>query len=317
MTESPPIAHRPVLVEEVLEGLRIRPDGLYLDGTLGSAGHSAAILARLGPAGRLLALDRDPDAIARAGRRLGPDPRLRIRHTCFSRMAEVAAEEGWGPFDGILLDFGVSSDQLETPSRGFSFQAEGPLDMRMSGAEGVSAADWLAAVGEAELVQTLRVYGEEPDARRIARAVTSARARSPLATTLQLAELADRVKGGRRGARIHPATRVFQAVRMAVNAEEAELKQGLQAALRLLRPGGRLAAIGFHSVENRWIKHILNAHVGRMESLPQGGERWVGEHPRARRVTRKAVRAGEAERAENPRARSAELRVVEILEETT
>jgi 16S rRNA (cytosine1402-N4)-methyltransferase len=306
--------HLPVLLEEAVDGLALRPGSLCLDCTLGSGGHSAAILARLGPEGTLLALDRDPEAVTRAGRRLGPDPRLRIRRSPFSRMEDVARAEGLGPFDAILMDLGTSSDQLESVDRGFSFQLDGPLDMRMDPDGGPSAADWLGGVDEAELVRVLKTYGEEPDARRIARAVAHDRVRAPFRTTGQLAGLIERVKGGRRG-RTHPATQSFQAIRIAVNREEEEIGTGLQAALRLLRPGGRLAVISFHSTEDRWVKQRLAAHAGRMESLPQGGERWVGERPRVARVTRKPVTAGEAERDGNPRARSAKLRVVERLPE--
>ena len=309
------VVHQPVMMTEVLNGLRIRPDGAYLDCTLGSGGHSAAILERLGPQGRLLALDRDPEAVERAGRRLGSDSRLTIRLCPFSHLEEAARAAGFAGFDGILIDCGVSSDQLASAQRGFSFQLDGPLDMRMSNHEGSTAAEWLGGVEEEELTRVLRAYGEEPDARRVARALTRERAREPLATTLRLAEVVSAAKGGRRGARTHPATRAFQAIRMAVNREEEELDLGLQAALRLLRPGGRLVALSFHSVEDRWIKQRLAAHAGRMESLQQGGERWVGERPRVLRVTRKPETAEAGELDDNPRARSAKMRVVERLME--
>jgi 16S rRNA (cytosine1402-N4)-methyltransferase len=223
----------------------------------------------------------------------------------------VADRHGIQSVRGVLLDLGVSSPQLDRAERGFSFRHDSPLDMRMDDRQDLTAARLLAEQPPRELALLLRRYGEEPAARRIAAAVAAARAHGePLETTTQLAELVARVKGGRRG-RIHPATQTFQALRIAVNDELGALAAGLPAALDLLAPGGRLAVISFHSLEDRMVKRFMADHVGRMESLAKGGERWAGQLPRARRVTHKPVVASEQEIAVNPRARSAKLRVME------
>lgn len=302
--------HASVLLEEVLDGLAIRPGGTYIDGTLGGGGHAEAILERIGPEGRLLGIDRDPMAISIARERLARFPNALIVHGVFSEMSTLAQKAGIDAADGILLDLGVSSMQLDTAERGFSFQRDAVLDMRMDPALQRTAADWVNEATERELADLLWRYGEEPASRRIARAIVRARERAPIRTTAELAEIVARAKGGARG-RIHPATQTFQALRIAVNDELGELERGLEAALSLLRVGGRLAVISFHSLEDRIVKHQLGEHVGRRESLPEGGERTVFRPPRAAWVVKGPLMAGEEEVRRNPRSRSARLRVVE------
>lgn len=301
--------HVPVLKDEVLESLAIRADGLYVDATFGRGGHSRAILAALGPAGRLLALDRDPDAIA-AGRELAAaDPRLQLCHARFSALGELVREQGiQGRVDGILLDIGVSSPQLEDPGRGFGFRVDGPLDMRMDPGAGPSAADWLAAASEAEIADVLWRYGEERASRRIARAICVARAARPLQRTSELAAVIAGVVRGEPGR--HPATRSFQAIRIHINREIAELEAVLPVAVSCLAIGGRLCVISFHSLEDRIVKRYLRDHsrvdpaLGGLPAVPASAQ------PDLRLLSR-AVRASAAEVAANPRARSAVLRVAE------
>ncbi|NLB65020.1 MAG: 16S rRNA (cytosine(1402)-N(4))-methyltransferase RsmH [Lentisphaerae bacterium] len=304
--------HVPVLLEEVVARLVTEPGGWFLDATAGAGGHAAALLAAAGLDARLLALDRDGQALAMARAALAPfGERVVLEQANFADMAEVAARHGARDFRGILLDVGVSSMQLDTPRRGFSFQQEAPLDMRMDERQELTAADWLKRSSPEELEDVLRRYGEEPMARRIARAVHDALARGePLETTTQLAALVERAKGARRR-RIHPATQTFQALRIAVNDELEALTAALPAALELLAPGGRLAVISFHSLEDRLVKQFMVAHEGRMEALPQGGTRWSGRMPRGKRIGRKPVTASAEEVERNPRARSAKLRVLE------
>ena len=309
------MVHVPVLLEETVSWLATDPGGWYIDGTAGAGGHAAAILAAAGLDARLLALDRDAEALALARAALAPFAgRAILERANFSEMAEVAARHGIRGVKGILLDLGVSSMQLDVPSRGFSFMSAGPLDMRMDSRQELTAAALLKRLSPEELAAVLREYGEEPMARRIARAVAEALARNePLETTAQLAELVSRAKGGRRG-RTHPATQTFQALRIAVNGELAALEKALPAALDLLAPGGRLAVISFHSLEDRRVKQFMAAHEGRMESLAKGGSRWSGQWPRARRMARKPIGPSEEEMARNPRSRSAKLRVLERTE---
>lgn len=306
------MVHVPVLLEETVSRLVTAPGGWYVDGTAGAGGHAAAILAAAGLDARLLALDRDAEALELARAALAPfGARAVLEQANFSELAAAAARHGLRGVQGILLDLGVSSLQLDRAERGFSFLRDGPLDMRMDALQERTAAQLLRDLPEAELADVLRRYGEEPRARRIAQAVAAARAQGRLPeTTAQLAELVSRAKGGRRG-HAHPATQTFQALRIAVNGELDALAQALPAALDLLAPGGRLAVISFHSLEDRMVKQFMAAHEGRMESLAKGGARWCGRLPRARRVTRKAVIPSEAELERNPRARSAKLRVLE------
>ena len=304
--------HVPVLLEETVSRLVTEPGGWYVDATAGAGGHAAAVLAAAGLDARLLALDRDGEALELARAALAPfGERAILERANFSELAAVAARHGVRGVRGILLDLGVSSMQLDRPERGFSFQRDNPLDMRMDDRQELTAALLLKRLPEAELAEVLWRYGEERMARRIAKAVAQARARGAVPeTTAQLAELVSNAKGGRRG-HAHPATQTFQALRIAVNGELAALETVLPAALDLLAPGGRLAVISFHSLEDRMVKQFMAAHEGRMESLAKGGSRWSGQLPRARRVVRKAVVASEDETARNPRARSAKLRVLE------
>ncbi|HEX5122920.1 MAG TPA: 16S rRNA (cytosine(1402)-N(4))-methyltransferase RsmH [Rhodanobacteraceae bacterium] len=298
-------SHVPVLLAETLEGLRVLPEGIYLDGTYGRGGHARAVLARLGPKGRLLVMDRDPDAIADAQRELGADPRVAIRHASFAGLSDW--EETRSGLDGVLFDLGVSSPQLDEPTRGFSFQADGPLDMRMDPTRGASASDWLAGAGEVEIADVLWQLGEERMSRRIARAIVSARAAVPLKTTRQLADLVAKTIGHRERNK-HPATRTFQALRIFINDELGQLERGLEAATLSLKPGGRLAVISFHSLEDRAVKQFIRGEEAPRvrRGLPQ-----PEAAPSPLVAVGKAIFAGEAELDANPRARSAVLRVAE------
>ena len=303
--------HRPVLLEEAVAALRVVPGGCYLDGTFGRGGHSAAILERLGPEGCLLAFDRDEEAIAHGRERWGADRRLHLERASFATLAEVAERYGvTGKVNGVLLDLGVSSPQLDDPARGFSFQQEGPLDMRMDRSSGPSAADWLAAAPEAEIARILREYGEERFARRIARAIVERRKERPLRTTRELAELVAGAVPVRERHK-HPATRTFQAIRIQVNRELEALRQGLEAAVQVLAPAGRLVVISFHSLEDRIVKRFLREQSQGHQpprGVPVTADRL---EPGPLRLVGKPVRAGTAEVAANPRARSAIMRVAE------
>jgi len=303
--------HRAVLLDEVMVWLAPKPGGVYVDGTLGGGGHTRAIAEVIGPTGRVMALDQDAGALERARQNLGEcSDRCLLVQGSFARMDEVAAAQGITKVNGVLLDVGISSDQLDDPERGFSFMREGPLDMRMDQGGAATAAGLLNTLDEDALADILRRFGEEPRARAISRRVVQQRIREPFARTSQLAELVMEVYGGRRG-RIHPATLTFQALRIAVNGELDALEQGLKAGLRILAPGGRMAVIAFHSLEDRMVKQFFVEHQGRMESLPAGGEQWVGTLPEMKILTRKPVIATDRECQENPRARSAKLRVAE------
>jgi 16S rRNA (cytosine1402-N4)-methyltransferase len=295
-------AHVPVLLEACLAALALKPDGHYIDGTYGRGGHSRAILAALGPHGRLLGLDRDPAAVADGERLQAEDGRFRILHAPFSGLRRVVAESDFPqPIDGILLDLGVSSPQLDDPARGFSFLRDGPLDMRMDPGCGPSASEWLAEVSERELADVLFQFGDERYSRRIARAICQARDAKPLATTAELAAVVaaahPRWQHG-----IHPATRSFQAIRIHINRELGELETALAAATALLQPEGRLAIICFHSLEDRMVKRFLRGDVD--GDVPP----WLRAVPPFRSLG-KAVAADDEERERNPRARSAHLRV--------
>jgi 16S rRNA (cytosine1402-N4)-methyltransferase len=306
-------SHQPVLMQETLVGLAIRHNGCYVDGTYGRGGHSAGILAQLGEQGRLLALDKDPEAVVHGRERFGGDPRFAIVHSGFEAMRdEVRPWLGECALGGVLLDLGVSSPQLESPARGFSFAKDGPLDMRMNPAEGVSAADWLANVGAAELRRVFYEYGEEPRARQLAAVILKERERVPITTTRQLAAIIER-HSPQRGLRIHPATRVFQALRIRVNAELDALTAGLKQCLELLAPGGRLCVISFHSLEDRIVKRFIAAE-SRGDPVYAGLPDVPAEAlPRLKKIGR-LIRPTAAEAAANPRARSARLRVAERLE---
>jgi 16S rRNA (cytosine1402-N4)-methyltransferase len=301
-----------VLLQEALEGLALRNDGWYVDATYGRGGHSAEILARLGPQGRLLALDKDADAVADARERLGADSRFRIEHAGFEELADVALPWlGERRAAGILFDLGVSSPQLDEAERGFSFAHDGPLDMRMNRTRGPTAAEWLAEVPQRELADVLFRYGEEPRARQIAAAIVRARATAPLRTTAELAALVAAHAGRQPGrTRIHPATRTFQAIRIAVNDELGALESGLAHGLALLAARGRLVVISFHSLEDRIVKRFMAREA-------RGDEAYAGlpdipPHARPRlTLVGKLVRPDTTELERNPRARSARLRVAE------
>lgn len=301
-------AHQPVLLTETLAQLAVRSDGAYVDATFGRGGHARGILAALGPGGRLLAFDRDPAAVAAAEAAFGDDVRFSITRGPFTLLERTVAARGLtGRIDGILADLGVSSPQLDDPQRGFSFAADGPLDMRMDPDSGLSAADWLAVVSEAELVRVLFEYGEERYARRIARALLARRLQQPFETTGDLAEAVARAVPGREPGK-HPATRTFQAIRIAVNHELDELAAFLPQCAATLRVGGRLCAIAFHSLEDRQVKRFLRGRV--VHEGPRGLPPPAATGPQLRPVG-KPVRAGVAELRANPRARSAVLRVGE------
>jgi 16S rRNA (cytosine1402-N4)-methyltransferase len=307
--------HVSVMPGEVLELLAPRPGGIYLDGTLGGGGHARLILEASSPDGRLVGLDRDPAALAAAAARLADfGERVTLCRGSFAGLDEQLAGLGIDLVDGILLDLGVSSHQLDTPERGFSFRENGPLDMRMDPAQPESAADLLASHDAEELKRIFREYGEERWAGRIAREIVRSRAETPLHTTRQLAELVCRsVPGGHVPQRIHPATRVFQALRIAVNGELTALATGLTAALSHLRPGGRLAVISFHSLEDRLVKQQFRAAASACSCPPRLPVCVCGRKPAVKILTSRGVRPGEAEIVANPRARSAVLRAIEKL----
>jgi len=302
----------PVLLDAVLEGLNIRSDGRYVDATFGRGGHSSAILTRLDSAGRLLAIDRDPQAIGLAADALRCDPRFELVQGEFRELINYALERQLlGKVAGLLLDLGVSSPQLDEAARGFSFQSNGPLDMRMDPTSGISAADWLQQVAEKELRKVLAQLGEERFAGRIARAIVAARAVHPIRTTKELADLVKSVVPAR-GERKNPATRTFQAIRIFINDELGQLEKALAASLELLRPGGRLCVISFHSLEDRRVKRFMRdasqEHVS-YRGLPDIPAEFL---PRLRRIG-KVISADDEEVAVNVRARSARLRIAERL----
>lgn len=288
-------SHLPVMLDEALAGLNLRADGRYVDATFGRGGHSAAILAQLGPDGVLDVFDQDPAAIAHARAGFADDPRVRVHHANFAALSARLA--GGKPVDGILMDLGVSSPQLDEAARGFSFSHDGPLDMRMNPGAGPSAADWLARADAEEIANVLWQYGEERNSRRIARRVVETRAAEPITSTAALAKLVAGVPGPRSRS-IHPATRTFQAIRIHINQELAVLEQALPQALNLLAPGGRLVVIAFHSLEDRIVKRYLRAQARLEQPII--------------RVLRKQFPQPE-EAARNPRSRSAVLRTAERL----
>ncbi|CAB3761601.1 16S rRNA methyltransferase [Burkholderia sp. MSh2] len=305
------LQHRTVLLDEAVESLVMRPDGVYVDGTFGRGGHSRAVLARLAPAGRLIAFDKDPRAIETAEGIA--DARFSIVHDSFASMRDALAARGVEKVSGVLLDLGVSSPQVDDPARGFSFRADGPLDMRMDPTRGESAAEWLARASVQELTEVIRDYGEERFAFQIAKALVARRAESdrlgPLDTTGELAQIVGHVVKTREKGK-DPATRTFQAIRIHVNQELADLQVVLDAALSLLEQGGRLVVISFHSLEDRIVKRFMQAHANapavdrrlpiRAVDLPSPPLKIIGRHF-----------PSEAEVAANPRARSAVMRIAE------
>ena len=309
--------HLPVLAEEVLEMLAPRSGSLQIDATLGGGGHTERILEAAKPDGRLLGLDADPAAIDRVDRRLRPQfgDRLVLRQANFRELATVAPDAGFGAVDGCLFDLGLSSFQLADTERGFGFRAGGPLDMRFDASRGVPAAELLATLDAAELTALLRRYGEEPKAGRIARAIVDARHTAPVKTAEELAALIEQVspRNPRQPRRTHPATRVFQALRIAVNEELDALQEGLAAAVDLLRPGGRLVVLSYHSLEDRIVKRLFAAERRGCVCPPELPVCVCGRNPRLRLLTRRSVTPTASEIEANPRARSARLRAAERL----
>ena len=305
-------AHVPVLLDPVIAGLNLHEDGLYIDGTFGRGGHSLAILNRLGDTGRLLAIDRDPQAIAAAADALKSDPRFELIQGEFSELKEYAIKRNLlGKVDGLLFDLGVSSPQLDEAERGFSFQSDGPLDMRMDPTSGSSAADWLANVKERDLRKVLFEFGEERFAVRIARAIVAARALQPIRRTAELAKIVSEAVPSR-GQKRHPATKTFQAIRIRVNDELQQLEQVLRASTDLLRPGGRLCVISFHSLEDRRVKRFMR-EASRVAAPWRGLPEIPEEHRPPFKLIGKMISATDEEIEVNVRSRSARLRVAERL----
>lgn len=304
--------HEPVLYHETLFYLRPRPGGKYIDGTVGAGGHTAGLLALSEPNGMVLGLDRDAEAIAYCRRRLASESgRLMLVQANYSDMAEVAGQSDFAAVDGILLDLGLSSRQLAESKRGFSFRSDGPLDMRFDTTKGRTAADLLNELDESELAEILHLYGEVPQSRTVARTIIESR---PLQTTRQLTEIAERMANRNRRSRarrIHPATRIFQALRIAVNEELSALERVLPDTVTLLKPGGRLAIISFHSLEDRIVKRFIRDQSSDCICPPEVPVCTCDTEPQLNRVTRKVIRPSEQEVTSNPRSRSARLRVAE------
>jgi 16S rRNA (cytosine1402-N4)-methyltransferase len=304
--------HVPVLLGPVLHGLGIKEDGTYVDGTFGRGGHSSEILRRLNADGRLIAIDRDPQAIAAAPKAMTDDPRFELIRGEIAQLGTYLRERDLeGKVDGILLDLGVSSPQLDEAERGFSFMRDGPLDMRMDPDAGNSAAEWLATVDNRTLIQVLRKYGEEQQAPRIARAILAARDESPITRTVQLADIIEAAVP-RRGSRKHPATKTFQAIRIVVNRELEQLETLLESAIELLSKGGRLCVISFHSLEDRMVKRFMRDASRESEQYRGMPNVPAAFRPKLKLIG-KAIVATAEEIEDNVRARSARLRVAERL----
>ncbi len=306
------VEHKPVLGGEAIEALNIKPDAVYIDGTFGRGGHAKQILARLGMRGRLFALDKDEEAITYAEGALHQDLRFTIEQGSFAMLEQYAKQWGVvGKVEGVLLDVGVSSPQLDTPARGFSFQHDGPLDMRMNPNSGVSAAQWLATASVEAMADVIKRYGEERYAKRIARAIVKTRETSPIITTAQLAAVVARANPGKEKGK-NPATRTFQAIRIFINNELDDLQACLAQVLTVLKPGGRLAVISFHSLEDRIVKQFIAKHV-RGDDFPIDFPLMADQlRPQLCQVG-KSVTPGDIELYQNPRSRSARLRVAEKL----
>ncbi|MET0027487.1 MAG: 16S rRNA (cytosine(1402)-N(4))-methyltransferase RsmH [Candidatus Thiodiazotropha sp.] len=302
--------HLSVLLQPAIEALRIDPNGIYMDATFGRGGHAGRILQELGPRGRLIALDRDPQAVAYGESLFGQDARFQIVQENFAMLADVAKQLGVvGRVDGILMDLGVSSPQLDQAARGFSFTQDGPLDMRMDPSRGRSAAQWLGQAGASEIAQVLKTYGEERFAKRIARAIVEARDEAPLLTTGQLAEVVSRANPAWEKGK-HPATRSFQAIRIFINGELDALRQGLESIVDVLSVHGRLAVISFHSLEDRIVKRFMRDQAAG-ERFPAGVPVTDDQRNPRLKLVAKAIRPDDQEVDSNPRARSAVLRVAE------
>lgn len=304
------LTHTSVLLDEAVEGLAVRPDGLYVDGTFGRGGHSRAVLERLGPGGRLIGFDKDPQAIAEGSRLAAEDGRFVVVQRSFAEMAdELRLRELAGRVDGILLDLGVSSPQLDDAGRGFSFMQDGPLDMRMDPDRGQSAAEWINSAGESEIADVLYTYGEERFSRRMARAIVERREQQPFTRTADLADVIKQANPAWEKHK-HPATRAFQGIRIYINRELEDLAAGLEAAVAMLSPGGRLAVISFHSLEDRMVKQFMRREA---KGAPVPRDLPIRQDQIATRLKLigKAIKPSATELTANPRARSAVLRVAE------
>ena len=312
MSTQTQFEHRPVLLEESVDALAIRPDGVYVDATFGRGGHTALMLERLGPEGLVLAIDKDPQAIEAARIHFAAESRLRLHHGSFAELGEFVEACGlMGQVDGVLMDLGVSSPQLDDARRGFSFMREGPLDMRMDTSRGESAAQWLAHAKEGEIAKVLKEYGEERFSKRIARAIVAAREEGEIATTAQLAAIVAAAVPVKEKDK-HPATRSFQAIRIFVNGELDDLRVCLDQVVDVLRRGGRLAVISFHSLEDRIVKRFMRDQA-RGDDFPPGLPVTADQLKPKLKTVGKAIRPGAEEVAANPRARSSVLRVAEKL----
>ena len=302
--------HQSVLLEEALESLNIRPSGIYIDATFGRGGHSRAILDQLNEAGRLIAFDQDPEAIAYAKQQFANEPRFTIEHCNFNQVASVVEKYGLsGKIDGVLMDLGVSSPQLDDADRGFSFLRSGPLDMRMDTSQGETARQWLARVKLTDLIRVLKKYGEEKFAKRIATAIVETRAEREIKDTGDLAEIISNAIPVKEKHK-HPATRSFQAIRIFINEELQAIEQGLNAAASVLAKGGRLSVISFHSLEDRIVKRFMR-DISSRPKLPAGLPVMEADIDVPYRLVSKPVTAGDKELQINPRSRSARLRVLE------
>ncbi|MXR70843.1 16S rRNA (cytosine(1402)-N(4))-methyltransferase RsmH [Shewanella sp. JBTF-M18] len=307
-------AHLSVLLTETVAGLNIKPDGIYIDGTFGRGGHSREVLKQLGPNGRLIAIDRDPQAIA-AAEQFADDARFSIVHGGFGQLAQYVDDLGLrGKIDGILFDFGVSSPQLDDAERGFSFLRDGPLDMRMDNSQGETAAEWLARAEIEDMAWVFKTYGEEKNARHIARCIAADRDKTPFLRTKELADLIARVSKSKERNK-HPATRVFQAIRIYINSELEQIDQALEGAVTVLAPQGRLSVISFHSLEDRMVKRFIRRH-SQGESVPHGLPLTEAEINKTRllKAVGKAIKPSAEEIDRNARARSSVLRVAERLD---
>lgn len=307
---SAEFSHRSVLLDEAVDELLNDKNGIYIDGTFGRGGHSSLILSRLGEQAKLLAFDKDPEAIAIGAKLAAADDRFEIVHRSFADIGEVVTSKGWeGKVAGILLDLGVSSPQLDDPQRGFSFMQEGPLDMRMNNSAGQTAAEWLNTAAVGDIAEVLRDYGEERHSRRLAKAIVEAREIKPLETTRELAQLIEKASPKREKHK-HPATRSFQAIRIYINRELEELKTALDASMQALSVGGHLAVISFHSLEDRIVKQFIRQQE-KGDELPRGLPIRDVEMNRKMKTRVKARKASAEEIEENARARSAVFRVAE------
>ncbi|MGX9461025.1 16S rRNA (cytosine(1402)-N(4))-methyltransferase RsmH [Shewanella sp. A14] len=310
---SQEFAHLSVLLSETVDGLNIQTDGIYIDGTFGRGGHSRHVLSHLGEKGRLIAIDRDPQAIE-AAKQFADDPRFQIVHGGFGQLAEYVEDLGLtGQINGVLLDLGVSSPQLDDAERGFSFLRDGPLDMRMDNSQGQTAAQWIARAEIEDMAWVFKTYGEEKNSRHIARCIAADREKTPFLRTKDLADLIARITKNKERNK-HPATRVFQAIRIYINSELEQIDQALEGALTVLAPQGRLSVISFHSLEDRMVKRFIRRH-SQGESVPHGLPITEAEINKSRKLKAvgKAMKPSDAELEQNPRARSSVLRVAERL----